>query len=200
MSVLVGKKAPEFTAAAILGNGAIKENFNLYEEIKGQKAVLFFYPLNFTFVCPSEIIAFNNKIEEFKALNTKLIGVSIDSHFSHLAWKNTPVNKGGIGEIKFDLVSDVAGDIVKEYGIRHDIGVAYRASFLIDEEQNIRHQVVNDLPLGRSTDEMLRMIKALNHHQQHGEVCPANWNQDKEAMQATPEGVASYLAEHSNKL
>ncbi len=199
--VLVGRKAPDFTAAAVLGNGEIVDAFNFAEFTKGKKAVVFFYPLDFTFVCPSELIAFDKRFEEFKAKGVEVIGVSIDSQFSHNAWRNTPIDKGGIGEVKYPLVADVKHEIVKAYDVEHpDAGVAFRGSFLIDEEGLVRHQVVNDLPLGRNIDEMLRMVDALNFHQKHGEVCPAQWEEGKAGMKESPDGVAAYLSEHTADL
>src|SRR5690554_230715 len=201
MVVLVGRQAPDFTAAAVLGNGEIVENFTLSEEIKGKKAVLFFYPLDFTFVCPSELIAFDKRLAEFESRGVKVIGVSIDSQFSHHAWRAMPVDKGGIGEVKYPLVADVKHEICKAYDVEHpEAGVAFRGSFLIDEEGQVRHQVVNDLPLGRNIDEMLRMVDALNFHQKHGEVCPAGWEEGDEGMKDTAEGVAAYLSKNSGKL
>ncbi|MFC3032377.1 peroxiredoxin [Pseudoalteromonas fenneropenaei] len=201
MGVLVGRKAPDFTAAAVLGNGEIVDSYNLHENIKGKKAVIFFYPLDFTFVCPSELIAFDKRYAEFQKRGVEVIGVSIDSQFSHNAWRNTPVNQGGIGAVKYALIADVKHDICKAYDVEHpEAGVAFRGSFLIDEEGNVRHQVVNDLPLGRNIDEMLRMVDALAFHQEHGEVCPAGWTEGKSGMQASPEGVAKFLAEKSEEL
>ncbi|WP_237065836.1 peroxiredoxin [Microbulbifer guangxiensis] len=200
MAVLVGKPAPDFTAAAVLGNGEIVENYNLKEAIKGKKAVIFFYPLDFTFVCPSELIAFDHRFEEFKKRGVEVIGVSIDSQFSHNAWRNTPVNEGGIGPVQYSLVADVKHEICQAYDVESEGGVAFRGSFLIDEEGVVRHQVVNDLPLGRNVDEMLRMVDALAFHQEHGEVCPAGWQEGDKGMNASPEGVAAYLSEHSEKL
>lgn len=200
MAVLVGKPAPDFTAAAVLGNGEIVDNFNLKEAIKGKKAVVFFYPLDFTFVCPSELIAFDHRFEEFKKRGVEVIGVSIDSQFSHNAWRNTPVNEGGIGPVQYALVADVKHEICQAYDVESEGGVAFRGSFLIDEEGVVRHQVVNDLPLGRNVDEMLRMVDALAFHQEHGEVCPAGWQEGDKGMNASPEGVAAYLSEHSEKL
>ncbi|TLU61832.1 peroxiredoxin C [Thalassotalea litorea] len=201
MSVLVGRPAPDFTAAAVLGNGEIVENFNLTETIKGKKAVIFFYPLDFTFVCPSELIAFDKRFEEFQNRGVEVIGVSIDSQFSHSAWRNTPVNEGGIGPVKYPLVADVKHQICQAYDVEHpEAGVAFRGSFLIDEEGNVRHQVVNDLPLGRNIDEMLRMIDALQFHSEHGEVCPAGWNKGDAGMTASADGVASYLADNADNL
>ncbi|MFA0812733.1 MULTISPECIES: peroxiredoxin [Microbulbifer] len=200
MAVLVGKPAPDFTAAAVLGNGEIVDTFNLKEAIKGKKAVVFFYPLDFTFVCPSELIAFDHRFAEFEKRGVEVIGVSIDSQFSHNAWRNTPVNEGGIGPVKYTLVADVKHEICQAYDVEADAGVAFRGSFLIDEEGMVRHQVVNDLPLGRNVDEMLRMVDALAFHQEHGEVCPAGWQEGDKGMNASPEGVAAYLSENAEKL
>ena len=200
MAVLVGKPAPDFTAAAVLGNGEIVDSYNLAETIKGKKAVIFFYPLDFTFVCPSELIAFDHRFEEFKKRGVEVIGVSIDSQFSHNAWRNTPVNEGGIGAVKYTLVADTKHEICQAYDVESEGGVAFRGSFLIDEEGVVRHQVVNDLPLGRNVDEMIRMVDALAFHQEHGEVCPAGWQEGDKGMNASPEGVASYLSENADKL
>lgn len=201
MSVLVGRPAPDFTAAAVLGSGEIVDTFSLSEAIKGKKAVLFFYPLDFTFVCPSELIAFDKRFEEFKKRGVEVIGVSIDSQFSHNAWRNTPVNEGGIGPVKYTLVADVKHDICQAYDVEHpDDGVAFRGSFLIDAEGMVRHQVVNDLPLGRNVDEMLRMVDALSFHEDHGEVCPAGWQQGDKGMVDSPAGVAEYLSENADSL
>jgi peroxiredoxin (alkyl hydroperoxide reductase subunit C) len=201
MSVLVGRPAPDFTAAAVLGSGEIVDSFNLAEAIKGKKAVVFFYPLDFTFVCPSELLAFDHRMEEFKSRGVEVIGVSIDSQFSHNAWRNTAVNDGGIGQVQYTLVADVKHEICQAYDVEHpEAGVAFRASFLIDEEGSVRHQVVNDLPLGRNVDEMIRMVDALQFHQEHGEVCPAGWNKGDTGMTATTEGVAAYLTDNADKL
>ncbi|CUS48601.1 MAG: peroxiredoxin [Idiomarinaceae bacterium HL-53] len=201
MAVLVGRKAPDFTAAAVTGTGEIVENFTFSEEIKGQKAVLFFYPLDFTFVCPSELIAFDKRLAEFESRGVKVIGCSIDSQFSHNAWRNTAVENGGIGQVKYPLVADVKHEIVKAYDVEHpEAGVAFRASFLIDDEGMVRHQIVNDLPLGRNIDEMLRMVDALLFHEEHGEVCPAGWNKGDEGMKADAKGVADYLSKNQAKL
>jgi len=199
--VLVGRKAPDFTAAAVLGNGEIVDSFNFAEFTKGKKAVVFFYPLDFTFVCPSELIAFDHRLQEFQSRGVEVIGVSIDSQFTHNAWRNTPVDKGGIGAVKYPLVADVKHEICQAYDVEHpEAGVAFRGSFLIDEDGVVRHQVVNDLPLGRNIDEMLRMVDALNFHLENGEVCPAQWQKGKEGMDASPDGVAKYLAAHSEEL
>jgi len=200
MAVLVGKAAPDFTAVAVMGNNDINENFNLSAHIKGKAAVVFFYPLDFTFVCPSELIAFDHRLDEFKKRGVEVIGVSIDSQFTHLAWKNTPVNKGGIGQVGYPLVADIKHEICQAYDVEHDAGVAFRGSFLIDTNGVVRHQVVNDLPLGRDIDEMLRMVDALQFHEEHGEVCPAGWNKGKPGMDASPDGVAKYLSSHAEEL
>ncbi|MEZ5528459.1 MAG: peroxiredoxin C [Porticoccaceae bacterium] len=201
MGVLVGKPAPDFTAAAVLGNGDIVDSFTLSDAIKGKKAVVFFYPLDFTFVCPSELIAFDHRFADFQKRGVEVIGVSIDSQFTHNAWRNTPVNEGGIGPVKYPLIADVKHEICKAYDVEFDAaGVAFRGSFLIDEDGVVRHQVVNDLPLGRDIDEMLRIVDALNFHQTHGEVCPAGWKEGSKGMDASPKGVASYLAENADSL
>lgn len=200
MAVLVGKAAPDFTAVAITGNNTINENFNLAKHIKGKAAVIFFYPLDFTFVCPSELIAFDHRLDEFKKRKVEVIGVSIDSHFTHLAWKNTSIDKGGIGKVNYPLVADIKHEICKAYDVEADGGVAYRGSFLIDKKGIVRHQVVNDLPLGRDIDEMLRMVDALQFFEEHGEVCPAGWKKGKPGMEASPEGVAKYLAKNAETL
>ena len=200
MTVLVGRPAPDFTAPAVLGDGTITENFRL-SEFRGKPVVLFFWPLDFTFVCPSEIIAHENRRREFEKRGVQLIGVSIDSQFTHYAWRQTPVNKGGIGEIGFPMVADVTHAVTQAYGIEHPSeGVAFRGSFLIDKDGVVRHQVVNDLPLGRDVDEMLRMVDALQFHEQHGEVCPAGWQKGEAGMKASASGVADYLAKHAEAL
>ncbi|SFD62584.1 peroxiredoxin C [Pseudoalteromonas denitrificans] len=201
MGVLVGRQAPDFTAAAVLGNGEIVDAYNLHESIKGKKAVIFFYPLDFTFVCPSELIAFDKRFAEFQKRGVEVIGVSIDSQFSHNAWRNTPVNQGGIGPVQYPLIADVKHDICQAYDVEHpEAGVAFRGSFLIDEAGVVRHQVINDLPLGRDIDEMLRMVDALAFHTEHGEVCPAGWSEGKKGMDASPEGVAKFLSENEDAL
>lgn len=200
MAVLVGKPAPDFTAVAVMGDNDINENFNLAAHIKDKYAVIFFYPLDFTFVCPSELIAFDHRLAEFTKRQVEVIGVSIDSHFTHLAWKNTAVNNGGIGKVAYPLVADIKHDICKAYDVEADMGVAFRGSFLIDKHGVVRHQVVNDLPLGRNIDEMLRMVDALQFVEAHGEVCPAGWKNGDAGMKASPEGVAEYLAEHAEQL
>lgn len=198
--MLVTKKAPDFTATAVLENGEIVEDFNLYENIGEKGAVLFFYPLDFTFVCPSEIIAFSHRIEEFKSRGINVIGCSIDSQFSHFAWRETPVDNGGIGRVKYPLVADLTKQIAADYDVLLDGGVALRGSFLLDKDGTVRHAVINDLPLGRNIDEMIRMVDAMIFTNEHGEVCPAGWNKGEEGMKADTEGVADYLAKHAEEL
>ncbi len=200
MAVLVGKKAPDFTSAAVLGNGQIVEDYNFAAATKGKYAVVFFYPLDFTFVCPSELIAFDHRMEEFKKRNVEVIGVSIDSHFTHNAWRNTPVEKGGIGQVGYTLVADMKHSICQAYDVENEGGVALRGSFLIDRDGVVQHQVVNNLPLGRDVDEMIRVIDALQFTEENGEVCPAGWNKGKKGMTASPEGVAAYLASNAKEL
>ncbi len=199
--MLVTKKAPDFTANAVLGNNEIVDNFNLYENFGEKGTVLFFYPLDFTFVCPSEIIAFDHRLDEFTSRGINVIGVSVDSHFTHLAWKNTPVSEGGIGQVRYPLVADLTKQIARDYDVLlEDAGVALRGSFLIDTDGTIRHAVINDLPLGRNIDEMLRMIDAMHFTNEHGEVCPAGWQKGQEGMKADPKGVAEYLEKHADEL
>ena len=199
--MLVTKKAPDFTANAVLGNNEIVDNFNLYENFGEKGTVLFFYPLDFTFVCPSEIIAFDHRLDEFTSRGVNVIGCSIDSHFTHLAWKNTPVEEGGIGKVRYPLVADLTKQIARDYDVLlEDAGVALRGSFLIDTDGTIRHAVINDLPLGRNIDEMIRMIDAMHFTNEHGEVCPAGWHKGEEGMKADPDGVAEYLAKHAEEL
>lgn len=201
MSVLVGRPAPDFTVPAVLGNGEIVDQFNLADTIKGKYGVVFFYPLDFTFVCPTELIAFDKRMDEFKKRGVEVVGVSIDSHFTHNAWRNTPVNEGGIGPVQYTLAADLTHQIVKSYGVETPDGaVAFRGTFLIDKEGVVRHQVVNDLPLGRNIDELIRMVDALAFFEENGEVCPAGWTQGDAGMQGSPDGVASYLNEHAEEL
>lgn len=201
MSVLVGKQAPDFTVPAVLGNGEIVDSFSFSEATQGKYAVVVFYPLDFTFVCPSELIALDHRMDEFTSRGVEVIAVSIDSHFTHNAWRNTPINDGGIGQVRYTMAADMAHSIVKDYDVEcEEPAVAYRGSFLIDKAGMVRHQVVNDLPLGRNIDEMLRMVDALQFHEEHGEVCPAGWNKGDAGMDASPAGVASYLSENSDKL
>jgi len=198
MSVLVAKPAPDFTAQAVMPDNSFADlTLSSYQ---GKYVVLFFYPLDFTFVCPSELIAFNHRLAEFKKRNVEVIGVSIDSHFSHLAWKNTAINNGGIGNVQYPLVADISKEITNAYDLNTGPGIALRGSFLIDKEGVVQHQVVNNLPLGRNIDEMLRMVDALQFTEEHGEVCPAGWQQGEAGMKGSTEGVADYLAEHADTL
>lgn len=195
MSTLVTKEAPNFKAQAVLENNAIEEiELSSY---RGKYVVLFFYPLDFTFVCPSEIIAFDKKLDQFREKNAEVIGVSVDSQFTHYAWKNTKVEDGGIGQVRYPLVADLSKNIARDYGVLFDDSVALRGLFLIDTEGVVRHSVINDLPLGRNVDEALRMLDALQFTETHGEVCPANWKEGEEGMKPSAEGVASYLAKHA---
>jgi len=198
--MIVTNKAPNFTATAVLEDGQIVEDFNLYENFGEMGTVLFFYPLDFTFVCPSEIIAFSHRIDEFKSRGINVIGVSVDSQFSHFAWRETPVEEGGIGRIKFPLVADLSKQIARDFDVLLNDSVALRGSFLIGIDGTVRHAVINDLPLGRNVDEMLRMVDAMLFTNEYGEVCPAGWNKGDEGMKASTEGVAEYLAKHSEEL
>lgn len=203
MSVLVNKPAPDFTAPAVDAEGQIIEGFRLSNNWTGETpryTVLFFWPLDFTFVCPSEIIAHHNRMETFKALNVDVIGVSIDSAYTHFAWRNTPVNQGGIGAVDFTMVADVKHEIIRAYGIEHEDGVALRATFLIDRKGIVQHQVVNNLPLGREVDEVIRLVEALQFTEEHGEVCPAGWKKGQKGMIADAQGVANYLADNAKTL
>ncbi len=196
MKALVTTEAPDFTAIAVMPDNTFNEEFKL-SDMRGKYVLLFFYPLDFTFVCPSEIIAFDKAVAQFKEKNCEIVGVSIDSHFSHLAWKNTAINDGGIGNVQFPLVADLDKSIADDYGVLLDMGIALRGLYLIDKEGIIRHQLINDLPLGRSVGEALRMLDALQFTEEHGDVCPANWKKGDDAMEPTAEGVAKYLSEHS---
>ena len=200
MAVLVGKSAPDFTAAAVLGNGQIDNAFNFKKATEGKHAVVFFYPLDFTFVCPSELIAFDHRLEEFTKRGVEVIGVSIDSAFTHSAWPTTPVEKGGIGQVGYTLGPDIKHESCKAYDVEAAGGVAFRGSFLIDKAGVVQHQVVNNLPLGRNVDEMIRMVDALQFTEENGEVCPAGWNKGKKGMKPDAAGVASYLAENAKDL
>jgi peroxiredoxin (alkyl hydroperoxide reductase subunit C) len=194
MSTLVTKEAPDFAAQAVMANNEFAEL--KLSDYRGKYVLLFFYPLDFTFVCPSEIIAFDQKLEEFHKKGVEVIGVSIDSHFTRLAWKNTPIDSGGIGQIRYPLVADLDKSVSRSYGVLSNEAVALRGLFLIDKDGVVRHSIINDLSLGRSVDEALRMVDALKFTEQHGEVCPANWSEGQEAMKPTAEGVADYLAKH----
>ena len=199
MSVLVTRTAPDFTAQAVTPSGTI-ENFTL-SSLRGKYIVLFFWPLDFTFVCPTEIIAHNRRLQEFRDRDVEVVGVSIDSQFTHAAWRNTSVDRGGIGPVGFTMVADVKHAIAQAYGIEHpEAGVALRASFLIDRAGVVQHQVVNNLPLGRNVDEMLRLVDALQFTELRGEVCPAGWRRGDTGMKPDAEGVASYLARNKENL
>jgi peroxiredoxin (alkyl hydroperoxide reductase subunit C) len=201
MSVLVGKPAPDFTAAAVLGDGSIVDSYTLSEKTKGKYVAIVFYPLDFTFVCPTELVALDHRLDELTSRGVEVLAVSVDSQFTHSAWRNTPVDKGGIGPVRYTLIADVSHAIAKAYDVEVEgAAVAYRGTFLIDKEGKVRHQVVNDLPLGRNMDELIRMVDALQFHEQHGEVCPAGWNKGQKGMNANAEGVAAYLAENASKL
>ena len=201
MSVLIGKPAPDFTAAAVLGDGSIVGDLNFTEARGGKYAWVVFYPLDFTFVCPSELIGLDHRTDQLKELGCEVFSVSIDSQFTHNAWRNTAINDGGIGPVKYTMVADVKHEICQAYGVELEgAGVALRGSFLIDKDGLVRHQVVNDLPLGRNLDEMVRITEALQFHEEHGEVCPANWKQGESGMTASPDGVANYLSENADKL
>ncbi len=200
MAVLVGKDAPDFTATAVMPDNSFNEKFHLKSYLKGKPGVLFFWPLDFTFVCPSEIIAFHNRLGDFKERGVEVIGVSVDSHFTHLAWKNTTVEQGGIGNIQYPMVADITKSIARDYDVLLNEAVAFRGTFLIDKNFKIRHQVVNDLPLGRNIDEAIRMVDALQFHEQHGEVCPAGWNKGAQGMKPNATGVAEYLKQHASGL
>lgn len=200
MPVLVCQNAPNFTASAVLPNGEIQSAYTLSDAIKGKYGLVFFYPLDFTFVCPTELIALDNRLEEFKKRNVEVIAVSIDSAFTHQAWRNTPVEKGGIGAVKYTLVADVKHDIARAYGVENEGGVALRGTYLIDKQGKVRSQIINDLPIGRNVDELLRLFDAIQFNEAHGEVCPANWEKGRKGMSATQQGVASYLAEHAGAL
>ena len=200
MGVLVGKKAPDFTVPAVLGNGEIVDALTLSEVIKGKYGLLFFYPLDFTFVCPSELIALDHRVEEFKNRGVEVIGVSIDSHFTHNAWRKTAIEDGGIGAVKYTLAADMNHEICQAYDVESEGGVAFRGAFVIDKEGVVRSQIVNDLPIGRNMDELLRIVDAVQFHEENGEVCPAGWQKGDSGLQASPEGVASYLAGNAEKL
>jgi len=201
MSVLVGKPAPDFKAAAVLGCGTIVDNYWFSKETKGKYAAVVFYPLDFTFVCPTELIALDHRLDELKKRGVEVVAVSVDSQFTHNAWRNTPVDKGGIGPVKYTMVADLSHSIAKAYDVEVEgAAVAYRGTFLIDKNGIVRHQVVNDLPLGRNMDELIRMVDALQFFEEHGEVCPAGWSKGQSGMAASPEGVASYLSRNAEKL
>jgi len=195
MSTLVSKPAPNFKATAVMPDGTFKEV--QLEDYKGKYLVLFFYPLDFTFVCPTEIIAFSDKIKEFKNRNTEVMGVSIDSQFSHLAWKNTERKRGGLGDIQYPLLADIDKKVSRDYGVLADAGIAFRGLFLIDKNSIVQHALVNNLPLGRNVDEALRVVDALQHHEDHGEVCPANWQKGDDGMKPGPKESQPYFEKHN---
>jgi peroxiredoxin (alkyl hydroperoxide reductase subunit C) len=199
MSHLVTKEAPDFKATAVMGDNSFDEDFRL-SSLRGKYVILFFYPLDFTFVCPSEILALDERLDEFKGRGAEVVGVSVDSQFTHLAWKKTSVDDGGIGPIKFPLVSDLKGQIARDFGVLHDSeGVALRGLFLIDREGVVRHAVINDLSLGRSVPEALRMLDAVRFVDEKGDVCPANWEKGAEGMKPTKEGAVDYLSKYAKK-
>jgi len=197
MATLVTRQAPDFTAQAVMPDNTIAEL--TLSSYRGKYVILLFYPLDFTFVCPSEIIAFDAQLKAFHDKQCEVIGISVDSEYTHLAWKKTPRTQGGLGDVQFPMVADLTKNIARAYGILHDESVALRGLFLIDREGIVRHETINDLPLGRNVEEALRMLEALQFFEAHGEVCPANWRPGQEAMKPTPEGVAEYLAKHAAK-
>lgn len=199
---LVTRQTPNFTSPAVLGNGEIIENFILQDYIDKKEAVIFFWPMDFTFVCPSELIACDKRYHEFQKRKVKIIGISIDSVFVHNAWRQIPIAKGGIGPLKYPMVSDIKREIINMYGVEHpNKGVALRASFLVDKLGIIRHQIVNDLPFGRNFDEMIRMVDALKFHESNnGLLCPAQWNKNKSGLQASQESVTEFLSKNYSQL
>jgi len=201
MSILVGRQAPDFTAAAVLKNGEIVQQFHLYSAIKNKYALILFYPLDFTFVCPSELIALNKRMDAFRERGVEVVAISVDSHFTHHAWRNTPIDKGGIGAVEYTLVADINHAICQSYGVEHPVaGIAFRGTFIVDPKGIVRSEIVNDLPIGRNIDEFLRIIDAIQYTEEHGEVCPAGWHKGQRGMVATPAGVANYLAENAKTL
>jgi len=200
MGVLVGKPAPDFDVAAVLGSGEIVDSYKRSEAMAGKYGLVFFYPLDFTFVCPSELIALDHRMDKFRELGVEVVAVSIDSQFNHNAWRNTAIEKGGIGAVSYTMAADVNHDICRSYDVEAAGGVAFRGAFIIDKAGDVRSQLVNDLPLGRNIDELIRLVEALQFTDEHGEVCPAGWNAGDKGMDASPDGVAEYLAENSGAL
>ncbi|MFV0430799.1 MAG: peroxiredoxin [Alphaproteobacteria bacterium] len=199
IATLVGHQVPNFKAQAVMADNDIQE-LDLKEYLNGSYGWVFFWPLDFTFVCPSEIIAHDHRMKQFEEKGVKVVGISIDSQFTHLAWKNTPQDEGGLGQVQFPMVADIRGKIAKKFGVLSKGGVAFRGSFLVDKEGIVRHAMVNDLPLGRNVDEALRLIDALQFTEEHGEVCPAGWQAGDAVMKASPDGVKEYLSENADKL
>ena len=206
-SPLIGEIAPDFTCSAVQSDGGIIDNFNLHTRIRDKYALLFFYPLDFTFVCPSELIALNHRMDRFRELETEVVALSGDSHFTHNAWRSTSLDSGGIGPVSFTMASDLDGTILSNYGLRapsnashYETGTAMRGTFVIDKNQVIRHQSINDEPIGRNIDEFLRIIEGLQFFEENGQVCPAGWNQGDPGMINTPSGVADYLKTHAERL
>jgi len=200
MGVLVGKPAPDFNVAAVLGSGEIVDSYKRSEAMAGKYGLVFFYPLDFTFVCPSELIALDHRMDKFRALGVEVVAVSIDSQFTHNAWRNTSVKNGGIGAVSYTMAADINHDICRAYDVQSAGGVAFRGAFIIDRKGIVRAQLVNDLPLGRNVDELIRLVEALQFTDEHGEVCPAGWNKGDKGMNASPAGVAAYLAENADAL
>jgi len=200
MGVLVGKPAPDFDVAAVLGSGEIIDSYKRSAAMQGKYGLVFFYPLDFTFVCPSELIALDHRMDKFRALGVEVVAVSIDSQFTHNAWRNTAVKDGGIGPVTYTMAADINHDICRAYDVETAGGVAFRGAFIIDRAGTVRAQLVNDLPLGRNIDELIRLVEALQFTDQHGEVCPAGWNKGDKGMSASPAGVAAYLAENAAAL
>lgn len=198
--VMVGEFTPNFIASAVMPDNKIIEDFNLSDYLDGDYGYIFFYPLDFTYVCPSELIAHNNRLEEFKKRHVKILSISVDSVYTHLAWKKTPLEKGGVGDLNFPLVSDLTKDICHDFGVLNEDGIALRGTFILDRDGIIRHQMINDIPLGRNVDESLRIIDALQSYEKNGNVCPAGWTPGNDTIPPTPEGVGEFLKKNSHKL